>query len=297
MSTPNIHAVVVEYGGKSYIKIITSGYYNDGRNIAANGVSDLPQAPGDSSFLVYDGAPVTTLQKIIPKRRITLKYVLREDLRGSPKAETISVADYGNLSDSDGALYRPVYEDIPQGAEDIHFVIQKEDGPPSRLPTGVFCIDRNSFAKFPAFHHLGPVRAAPKYVLWRLAEALRKIMGENPYVTTSIHGIGRDSDVAYKEMVTGYQDSFFVTVKPMKVNGIEVTPKGLHTMFSTKTDDRRLSYATIVPAVEGDSLEDLDRKIAAFIAKITDGHRKWVQPNACPCCQRRFAKAREGGTP
>lgn len=292
MSATEVHAVVVEYAGKSYIKMVASGYYADGRNISANGVSGLVGAPGDSSFLVYDGAPVTTLQKIIPARRITTKYELREDLRGSPKAETISVSDYGNLSDGDQTLYRPVYEDIPQGAEDISFVIQKEDGPPSRLPQGVFCIDRNSFAKFPAFQHLGPVRAAPKYVLWRLAEAFRKIMGENPYIAMSMHGIGQDADTAYKKMVTGYQDSFFITVKSMKVNGIEVTPKGLHTMFSTKADDRRLPYATLISAIDGDNLEDLERKITAFIAKVTDGHRKWVQPNECPCCQRRFARSK-----
>lgn len=292
MSEPNIHAVVVEHAGKSYVKLISSGYCADGRNIAANGVSGLKGAPGDSAFYVYDGAPVNTLQKIIPARRITTKYELREDLRGSPKAETISVADYGNLSGGDQTLYRPVYEDIPQGAEDIAFVIQKEDGPPSRLPQGVFCIDRNSFARFPAFQHLGPVRASAKYVLWKLAEAFRKIIADNQYITTSMHGIRHDADTSHKEMVQGYQDSFFITVKPMTVNGIEVTAKGLHTMFSTKPDDRRLSYATLIPAIDGDNLEDLEVKIAAFIAKITDGHRKWVQPNACPCCQRRFAKAR-----
>jgi hypothetical protein len=285
-----IHAIVVEHGDKSYIKVVrTNGYYVDQKHIAANGISGLLQAPGDSSFLMFDGK-VTTLQKIIPARRITTKYELREDLRGSPKAETISVSDHGNLSEADQSLYRPVYEDIPQGAEDIPFAIQREDGPPSLLPHGVSCIDQNSFARFPSFHHLGPVRASAKYVLWRLAEAFQQIIADNPYITNSMHGVGRDADAAYKGIVRGYQDSFFIEVKPMTVNGIEVAPKGMKTMFTVDGKDRHLSYGRTVPALAGDNLDDLEKKIAAFIDKTTAEHRKWVQPNACPCCQRRFAK-------
>lgn len=290
MNTNEIHAVVVEHAGKSYIKIIRiNGWHVDRQHIAANGTSGLLPAPGDDSFLIFDGE-VTSLQKIIPARRITTKYTLREDLRGSPKAETISVADYGDLSDGDKALYRPVHEDIPQGFEDIPFVIQHEAGPPSKIPVGVFCVDRNSFARFPSFHHLGPVRASAKYVLWRLSCAFRQLIADNPYITDSTHGIRRDDDDAFKEMVRGYQDSFFITVKAMTVNGIEVKPTGLHTMFSVKPDDRRLNYAQTVSAIDGDSLEDLETKIGAYIEKVMAPHRKWVQPNECPCCHRRFMK-------
>lgn len=284
-----ISAVVVEHAGKSYIRVLASGYYSDAKYIAANGVSGLSTAPGDTAFLVYEGPTVSTLQRVIPARRIVTKYELRADLRGSPKAETISVADYGNLSDGDRAIYSAVYEDIPQGSEDIPFVVQQEKGPPSQLPQGVFCTDKNSFARFPSFHHLGPVRASPKYVLWRLANAFHTIIGGNPYITDSMHGVGRSVDQAHREMVQGYQDSFFITMKPMTVNGIEVTAKGVPYYFTTDKE-KNVSYGMKVAAIDGNSLADLEANISAFITKTTQPHRKWVQPNNCPCCQRRFTK-------
>jgi hypothetical protein len=290
MSDQQVSAVVVEHAGKSYIRIFANWYYSDGKNIAVNGQAGLPPAPGDNSFLLFDGAPVKTLQKVIAPRRITTKYELREDLRGAAKEATLSVADHSNLSEADQALYRAVHEDIPRGTEDIPFVIQKEKGPPSQLPNGIVCTDKNYFARFPSFHHLGPVRATAEYMLYRLAVRFGEMMGNNPYIKNSMHGVPAD---AAKEILNNHhRTSFFIEVAPMKVNGIEVRPtSGMHTMFSTDQNDRS-NYCHRVAALDGDNLADLEAKIVAYVEKVTEPHRRWVTPDRCPCCQRKAAKPR-----
>lgn len=291
MTATEVRAVVVEHGGKSYIKIFSPNhYYSDlYKDVAANGVAGLEKAPGDDGFAVFDGSPVVTLEKLIPARKITTKYVLREDLRGAAKEETISVSDYNRLSESDQSLYGPVYEEIPRTAEPIPFVTQTEDGPPSALPRGVVCTDKNYFARFRSFHHLGPVMATDRYVIYRLAHAMKKLMGENPYIKNSTHGVPADP---FREFLSEqYRTSFFIDVMPMTVNGIEVTAKGLATMFTVKTEDSRLGYARLVQGVVGDSLSDLEAKIDQYIEALIRPHRSWVQPTECPCCHRRFKKA------
>lgn len=284
----DISAVVVEYGGKSYIRLFTSHYFSDGKSIAANGQVGLPQAPGDSSFLMFDGAPIKTLQRIIPPHQITTKYELREDLRGAAKEAVISVEQYRALSDSDQGLYRAVHEDVPRQAEDIPFVIQKEHGPPSRLHDGIVCTDKNHFARFPSFHHLGPVRATPKYVLYRLAVRFAELIGGNPYIKNSMHGV--PADPAKEILNSHHRDSFFIEVATMRVNGIEVRPNvGMHTMFSTDPTDRS-SYCYRVGAIDGVNLEDVEAKVVALIDKVTEPHRRWVMPDKCPCCQRAFVE-------
>jgi hypothetical protein len=283
-----ISAVVVEYGGKSYIRLFRSYGYGDTKNIAANGRVDLPKSPGDDAFLMLDAAPVTTLQKITPPRRITTKYELRADLRGASKEEVLSVDQYRALKECDQGLYRAIQEDLAQQAEDIPFVIQKEDGPPSKLPAGVVCTDKNYFARFPSFHHLGPVRATARYVLYRLAIRFAEIIGSNPFIKNSMHGVPADP---VKEILNSHhRDSFFIEVTPMKINGIEVRPtSGMHTMFSTDPTDRS-SYCQRVAAIDGEDLADLEVNVAAFIDKVVEPHSRWVMPDKCPCCQRPFAE-------
>lgn len=281
----DINAVVVEHGGKSYITVLRS-YYVDQKQIAANGQCGLPNAPGDSAFLVYDGK-VKTLEKITPPRRITTKYQLRDDLVGSSKAEVIAVSDYEALSDGDRCLYRAVYEDIPRAAEPIPFVIQKENGPPTQLPRGVVCTDKNNFARFPSFWHLGPVRASAQLVLARVAERLEQVIASNPYIKRS-WGCGTEKP---EEIVGSHRRSIFVEVVPMVVNGIEVVPKGMTSMFTTDTNDRHLTYGMVVGPIDGADLADLETKIAAYVAEATAQHAAWVSPAECPCCRKPFEPA------
>lgn len=287
--TSNIEAIVVEHDEKSYIRVLSGNNYSGApKDIAANGVADLPQAPGDYQFLVYDGAPVKRLERIIPAQRIVVKYELREDLKGSQKDDVISVDAYRALPDGDQALYRAVHDDVPREAKPIPFVIQKENGPPSQLPKGVVCTDKNYFARFPSFHHLGPVRATARYVLYRLALRFQEIIADNPYITSGTHGVHGN---AAKEILNNqYRDSFFVKASPMLINGIEVTPKNLKTMFSFATKDKNHPYGQVVRYIDGDNLVDLEAKVAAYVEKITEDHRNWVTPDKCPCCQRRFVK-------
>ena len=288
-------AVVVEFGGKSYIRFFAGYYYTDGKNIAVNGVTGLEKSPGADDFFVFDGAPVRSIQKITPPQKITTKYELRDDLRGAAKENTISVDVYRSMSPDDQTLYRAVNEDIPRKAEDVPFVIQKEKGPPSKLPQGVFCTDKNYFARFPSFHHLGPVRASSKYVLYRLAERFQQIIANNPYVKNGSHGIPADPKKEY--LGSSYRDSFFIDIRPMTVNGIEVTAKGLPTMFTSDATDQRLSYAHVVRAIDGDNLADLESKIVAYVERETAKHQKWTQPDKCPCCQRKLTRRDMGRRP
>ncbi len=286
--TEETRAVVIEYGGKSYIKIFATYYYSDGKNLAANGHVGLGKAPGDDGLFVFDGSPVKSLQKITPPRRIVTKYELRADLRGSPKEETLSVSEHGNASEADQALYTAVYENIPREAEDIPFVIQKEKGPPSKLPQGIICTDQNYFARYPSFHHLGPVRATPRYMLYRVAKKLESIIAGNRYIKWSWV-----NDKAEEILTSRFKDSIWVDVAPMLVNGIEVTGKNLHTRFSIDPKDSQ-SYSKIVAAIDGAGLDDLETKVSAYVEQITAKLSSWVQPDKCPCCQRRFAK--KGGS-
>jgi len=277
-------AAIAEFDGKSYIRILVASHgYIDGKSLAVNGQLGLEKAPGDDSFLVFDGV-VETLQKITPPRRITTKYELREDLRGAAKADVVSVDAYRELPESDQALYRPVCEDIPQTGEDIPFVVQSEAGPPAKLPKGVVCTDKNYYARFPGYWHLGPVRATAKYVLWRTAQRVAEIIRENRYIKWS-SGWGRDVDEYLNET---HKNTFFIEIAPMTVNGIEVRAQGLSSMFTTETKDRSLSYARIVQAVDANNLEDLEVKVAAYVEDLTSHARKWTSPDRCPCCQRRF---------
>jgi hypothetical protein len=283
-----IEAVVVEHDNKSYIRILSGNIYSGPeKNIAANGATNLMTAPGDNQFLVYDGV-VETLERIIPAQRIVTKYELRQDLRGSPKEDTISVDTYRNLPSPDQALYTAVYEDIPRESRNISFVVQNEDGPPSRLPQGIVCTDRNYFARFASFHHLGPVRATARYVLYRLALRFKEIIADNPYITSGTHGVSGD---AAKEILNNkYRDSFFVSAAPMSINGIEVTPKNLYSKFVINSKGQEPSYAKQIGYIDGDNLDDLQAKVTAYIDRLTEQHCNWIEPDKCPCCQRRFVK-------
>jgi len=275
------HAVVVEHAGKSYVRVLRSNYWLDEKLIAVNGVCGLPKAPGDDSFLVYDGT-VETLERITPPKRIVIKYELRPDLVGSPKPPLLSVDEYHALPEADQGLYGPVWEDVPRQAEPIEFWTQKENGPPSKLPRGVVCTDRNSFARFPSFHHLGPVAATKNYMLWRTAKRVEEIIANNPLVKWS-SGWGRDVD---EYLTNSHRDSFFIEVRPMSINGIEVKAQGLHTMYTTDEKDRGLSYGAIIRPVHGDNLEDLEQKVAAEVERLTGALTRWAKPSECPCCKR-----------
>lgn len=280
--------LIIEHGGRSYIAITANYYYSDGKNVAANGVTGLPKAPGDQSFLMFDGAPVETLQRITPPRRIITKYVLRGDLKGSSKEEVVSVEQRSEMSDADQCLYVAVHEDIPQQAEDIPFLVQREDGPPSLLPKGVTSIDKSYFARAPAFWHLGPVRASAKYVLWRTAKRLDEVIKGNRLIKWSI-GWGGDID----KYLSDFHSAFFIEVAPLTVNGMEVSPKGFRTMFTTDAKDRNLTYSTLIQAIDGANLDDLEAKVAAQVEALVGPSLRWVSPDKCPCCQRRF-KAKAG---
>jgi hypothetical protein len=284
-----LEALIAEHGGRSYIRLNASRGYHfyDHDKIAANGVYPLPKAPGDDAFLVCDGK-VERLEKITPPRRIITKYELRGDLRGASKAEVLGVAEWGALPDGDQGLYRPIHEDIPRQAEPIPFLIQSEAGEPSKLPQGVVSIDPKYFAKFPAYWHLGPVRATAKYVLWRTAQRLAEIIKTNPLITWS-SGWGRDLDELLKSQ---HRDSFFIEFKSMIVNGTAVSAAGTKSMFTTDAKERSGGYVQTVQAVDGADLTDLEAKVAAYVEKLTEQARKWVSPDRCPCCQRRFAKTK-----
>lgn len=287
--TTKPEAIVVEHGGKSYIRLLQKGtYYGHdwAKNIAANGAQDLPQAPGDSAFLVCE-SKVETLERIVPPRRITTKYELREDLRGSSKEPLISVEQYRSLTETDQMLYRPVHEDIPRQADPIAFVTQKEKGPPSQLPKGIVCIDTNHFARFPSFHHLGPVRATGAYVLWRTAKRVEEIVKGNPFVSFSA-GWGRDIDKFLNE--PAYHETFFVEVKQMEVNGITIAAVGMKLEFTLKRDERTRGYTQKLGYIDGDNLEDLERRVTDYVAKVTAHLAAWCPPKACPCCKRKFTK-------
>lgn len=283
MADHQIQAVIVEHAGKSYIQMVQTGNYWYGgnlKNVAANGVTDLPPAPGDNGFMVYDGAPVRTLQRITPPKRITTKYVLREDLRGASKAEVIGVSDYGNLPEGDQALYTGVVEDIPQQAEDIPFVIQKENGPPSPLPQGVVTADKNYFARFKSFHHLGPVQATPRYVLARISARISEIVKNNPHVEWSM--LRYTPEQILKD--SGYT-TLSVSLRPLTINGINATATNLKTWWTIDTG-HLLSYQTRVPAITGENLEDLEAKVAAHVSETTKNIASWYPPDHCPCCQK-----------
>lgn len=282
MADSQIQAVVVEHAGKSYIKVIQTGNYwgGDLKSFAANGISDLPRAPGDDSFLVYDGAPVTTLQKITPPKRITTKYLLREDLRGAAKAEVISVAEFGRLPEADQGLYTPVVEDIPRQAEDIPFVVQKEDGPPSPLPRGVVTADKNYFARFKSFHHLGPVMATPRYVLARISVRISEIVQGNRHVEWSM--LRYTPEEILKD---NRHTSLSVSLSPLRINGINAQATNLKTWWTIDTGHLQ-SYQTRVPSITGANLEDLEAHVAAHVAETTKNIASWYPPDLCPCCQR-----------
>lgn len=284
------HAIVVEIGDRCFIRIIEGGYYFDGKTLAVNGKIGLCKAPTDDSFFVFYGPHVDTLQKITPPRRIVTKYVLRDDLKGSPKEEVISVDQRAALSEADQCLYSAVHEDIPQQAEDIPFLVQREDGEPSALPFGVVSTDKNAFARFKSFQHLGPVMARHNYVLWRLALRVQEIAQHNPLIAFS-SGWGRDLDKYLKE--TAYK-SFFIEVRKMEVNGITVAAQGLKTHYTTDPADSRTSYALLVQAVAGENLADLEAKVSAYVNKLTEPLVRWANPNTCPCCKRSFDPKSKG---
>jgi len=288
-------AAVMEHGGKSYVRIVHAGQYHTYdliRTVAVNGQTGLDKAPGDDSFLIFDGK-VETIEKITPPHRITTKYELREDLRGAAKADVVSVDQFRNMSEADQALYLAAHEDIPQTAEPIAFVVQSEDGPPSLLPKGVICTDKNYYARLPGYWHLGPVRATAKYVLWMTAKRLDEIIQHNRYIKWS-SGWGRDLDRYLRDAHT---DTFFIEVAPMMVNGIEVKAANFHTMFTTDAKDRNLGYARLVQAVDGDNLADLEAKVAKYVEDLTAQARGWTSPDRCPCCQRKFKPLPPQGGP
>lgn len=278
-------AAVIEHAGKSYIQIIGGQYGLDRKLLAANGVADLPPAPGDSAYFVFDGV-VETLERIIPPRRITTKYELRADLRGAPKPEVLSVAEWQALSDTDQGIYRAVVEDIARSAEPIAFVTQKEDGPPSKLPEGIVCTDKNYYARYPSFWHLGPVMATARYMLYRIALRIEEIVSDNRYIAWSHHPGDPEKEI----LRSRYRDSFFISAKELRVNGIDVTPKGLRSMFTIDAKDHSLSYCQIVSAVAAENLDTLMVAVEKAVDGYTEQARNWVQPNACPCCKRRYAK-------
>jgi hypothetical protein len=281
-----LRAIVTEHAGRSYIQVAVGGWL-DKKSIAANGVADLPPAPGDPNFFVFDGV-VETLERVIPPRRITTKYQLRDDLRGAPKPEVLAVAEWQALPERDQEIYRAVVEDIPQSAEPIPFVTQREDGPPSKLPEGIVCTDRSYYARCPSFWHLGPVRATARYMLYRVTLRLREIVGSNPYIQWSHSPGDPEKDI----LRSSYANSVWISAKDMLVNGIGVSPKGLKSMYTIDPKDRSLTYGVIVSAINAPDLEALMAAVDAQVEQYTEHARKWVQPNACPCCKRRYAKTK-----
>ncbi|WP_431490927.1 hypothetical protein [Paraburkholderia fungorum] len=281
------HAVVVEVGDKSYIRLHSPSDfygYRDGKALCVNGIDGLRQSPGDPEFFMFGGA-VHSLAKITPPRRIVTKYELREDLRGSTKEEVISVDQYGALVDGDQCLYRPVYEDIPRAAEDIPFLVQHETGEPRKLPPGIICSDKNHFARYPSFWHLGPVWATAHYVLWRVAKRINEIRGENPLIKFSFSSFREGYDT-YR---AGTETTAWVEVGKLVVNGIEVSkPASFVVNFTTDTKDRPTGYTHVIKAVAAPCLDELEAKIVAYVDEVTAHLRKWVSPDACPCCQRKF---------
>lgn len=292
LDTSKAFAVVVEVGDKSYIRIHPApgyGYYGhgDGRDLCVNGIDGLRKAPGDDAFYVFDGRPVTSIAKITPPRRIVTKYELREDLRGSAKEETISVAQYGDLGEGDQCLYRPVHEDIPRAAEEIQFIVQQEAGEPRKLPLGIHCSDKNHFARYPSFWHLGPVWATAHYVLWRVAKRIHEIKADNPLIAFEF----RPFDNGYTDYRTGHETTVWARVSKLVVNGLEVSPPGsMAKCFTIKAEDRNI-YTRLVQAVTAANLEELEAKIAAQVDELTSDLTKWVKPDTCPCCQRKFGPA------
>lgn len=293
IDTTKAFAIVVEVGDRSFIRIHPApgyGYYGhgDGRDLCVNGVDGLRKAPGDDAFFVFDGRPVTSIAKITPPRRIVTKYELRDDLRGSAKEETISVDQYGTLADRDQCLYRAVHEDIPRAAEDIPFIVQHETGEPRKLPLGVHCSDKNHFARYPSFWHLGPVWATSHYVLWRVAKRINEIKADNPLIKFSF----RPFDGGYIDYRTGSETTAGVEVGKLMVNGIEVSkPASFVINFTTDTKDRPTGYTTVIKAVTAPNLDELEARIVAYVDEVTAHLTKWVTPDACPCCLRKFGPA------
>lgn len=262
------------YAGPSYGKTGTVQYY--GRNCLINGIpsNQYERAIGDNEYIVVKG-DVTSIELAKSPIRTLIHYEVKDGYTDLATKVPLSVEEFNTLDEVRRGIYKPIYreDEVPNEPFDIKIV--DIDCQPKTFPVGVMVTVPTYLQRLKNTWHVLPCYLDPKALYARLAAAVKHEIASGKHVAGTFH-------------VKDYENIGSFAVKAgFKLHGFDFEYN--FDVINVSVDGR---YGAQLPKIQGDNLDDLNKKVSEWIAGKIELMRVISQPKECPCCGGRVPKGK-----